>query len=124
MRILFGRTLAGNLSDAGSGVVKSIGPYLAASASRSGPVGPHSIPPLIVAGILGRIPPRPIVGHRAFDAEKLPVEIGNDEEERCGRFGHAAPWHGLQTLPRKIPKIGATPHRWRWRPGRGYLGRR
>jgi hypothetical protein len=47
-------------------------------------------PPLIIAGILGRIPPRPVVNHWAFDAEELPVEIGNDEEERWRLFGHGA----------------------------------
>jgi hypothetical protein len=50
-------------------------------------------PPLIIAGILGRIPPRPVVNHWAFDAEELPVEIGNDEEERWGLFGHGTFTH-------------------------------
>jgi hypothetical protein len=34
-------------------------------------------PPLIVAGIHGRILPRPVVGHRAFDAKEFPVVIGD-----------------------------------------------
>jgi hypothetical protein len=34
--------------------------------------------PLIVAGIHGRIPPRP-VGHRAFDAKEPLIVVGDDE---------------------------------------------
>ena len=48
-------------------------------------------PPLIVAGIRGRILPWPVVGHRAFDAIKLPIVISDDDEERRGLFGHDRP---------------------------------
>jgi hypothetical protein len=37
-----------------------------------------------VAGMHGRILPRPVVGHRAFNATEPLVVIGDDEEERWG----------------------------------------
>ena len=70
-------------------------------------------PPLIIAGILGRIPPRPVVNHWAFDAEELPVEIGNDEEERWGLFGHglterALSAHGSRITNGRRQKLGTA----------------
>jgi hypothetical protein len=44
-------------------------------------------PPLIVAGIHGRILPRPVVGYRPFDAKEPLIVVGDDEEKRCGLFG-------------------------------------
>ena len=48
-------------------------------------------PPLIIAGILGRIPPRPVVGHRAFDAKEPLIVVGDDKEEQCGLLSHDRP---------------------------------
>jgi len=43
-------------------------------------------PPLMAAGTRGRILPRPVVGHRAFNGKDTPVVIDDDEKERRGLF--------------------------------------
>jgi hypothetical protein len=45
-------------------------------------------PPLIVASIHGRILPRPVVGHRSFDAKEPLIVVGDDEEESRKLLGH------------------------------------
>ena len=60
--------------------------------------------PLIVAGIHGRIPPRPVVGHRAFDAKEPLIVVGDDEEERRGLLSHDRPRAFFQAAA----KPGAT----------------
>jgi hypothetical protein len=60
--------------------------------------------PLIVAGILGRIPPRPVIGHRAFDAKKPLIVVSDDEEERLGLLSHDRPRAFFQAAA----KPGAT----------------
>jgi len=43
-------------------------------------------PPLMAAGIRGRILPRPVVGHRAFNGKDTPVVIDDDEKDKAGEF--------------------------------------
>ena len=58
----------------------------------------------LVASMARGINPRPVVGHRAFDAKEPLIEVGNDEEERCGLFGHDRPRAFFQAAA----KPGAT----------------
>ncbi len=45
-------------------------------------------PAELVARMARGIDPRPVVGHRAFDAKEASIVVCDDEEERRWLFGH------------------------------------
>ena len=59
---------------------------------------------LLVAREGGGFVPGPVVGHRAFDGEKAPVVVGDDEEERQRGIGL-----GIKVRRRAPPSAGRSP---------------
>jgi hypothetical protein len=52
----------------------------------------HDAPVKIVTRMTGSIVPRPIVGHRAFNAKGSPIMVGDNEEERRRGIGVGRGW--------------------------------
>jgi hypothetical protein len=59
----------------------------------------------LVASMPSGILPDPIIDHRPFDRKEPLIVVGDDEEERCGLFGHGRPRAFFQAAT----KPGATP---------------
>ena len=64
----------------------------------------HDASTELVARMAGGILPGPIIGHWSFDRKEPSIVVGDDEEERCGLFGHGRPRAFFQAAA----KPGAT----------------
>jgi hypothetical protein len=51
----------------------------------------HDAPVKLLARMAHGIDPGPIVSHWPFDAKEPLIAVGDDEEKRCGLFGHGRP---------------------------------
>jgi hypothetical protein len=64
----------------------------------------RNAPAKLVASMARGSVPWPVVGHRTFDAKEPLIVVGDDEEKRCGLFGHGRPRAFFQAAA----KPGAT----------------
>jgi hypothetical protein len=65
----------------------------------------HDASAELVASMASRVLPGPVIGHRPFDRKEPLIVVSDDEEERCGLFGHGRPRAFFQAAT----KPGATP---------------